>query len=902
MKIEYFSNNFWNNFHHVSWIAGLFLMFACVPISIQAQTRLDDSLSLVEFYNTTNGSLGWNLNQPIDTWAGVSVTNNRVDAMYISEYGISGFLVDFNLTEIKILSLVENQLAGPIPDFSNLPKLERLYLNHNLLSGTIPDFSNLPNLNTFAAAGNQLIGSIPDFSNLPGLTTISIDINQLSGPIPDYSNIPNLEYMRLSDNQLQGTIPLFTNLPNLESVYLTGNQLSGPIPKFVNSPNLTSLWLRGNQYTFPEVINSFTYNDSIINSNSGNYNFSLQDSIPIYSSANKYFVIAGGKTLDNTYDWYKDDTFFASITGDSLFVPSTAGFYHCEVTNSQLPGLTLTSKSTFLLSDSIVYPGDANRNGKVEASDVLYCGISYNNTGPIRPNANSSWTPQNCANWATEIAEINSKHQDCDGNGIVDDNDLTVIGDNYNQTSPAYLPGAGSEVSSYYLDLIPVADSLISIQGVSHLQRKFDIYLRHKDGDTASVSARGISFTISNSNSVNMYSDTDNSSLGNQSDLRRLEKYDTTSRKLDVGIFTLLPDQQLTGPVASIIMEELLLGIDPTESKLLGPSNILRNDSLEKTSYQTIMSPQPTFPSNFANTSTVMASVSTIDPDCRYLGRANVYVQDAGQYLSVGPYTYEWSTGETASSISNLAPGTYSLTVSSLDPAENPAIINFELSSPEGCPNAVILTPKLWLEGAIDLSTGLMNDQLRAKSLIPPSNPFSINDSLGEFVFQNTGSHSVVDWLKVELYTTEDPARLVNQCYALLRRNGEVVALDGFSSVEMATIGQDSLYVVFSHRNHLPVVYGPVAPGNVVMDLTSENGVFSGTNISQKQVLPNRWALFAGDINRDLTIDGIDKQNWSHDNGNFDLYLNADLNLDGEVNGVDKIIWSTNNGIFITLP
>jgi len=84
--------------------------------------------------------------------------------------------------------------------------------------------------------------------------------------------------------------------------------------------------------------------------------------------------------------------------------------------------------------DSIVYPGDFNRDGVVSVHDVLYWGVVYGETGTPRPGATLDWTPQAAEDWAGIINDVNYNNQDANGDGIVDTLDLTAIYENYDST------------------------------------------------------------------------------------------------------------------------------------------------------------------------------------------------------------------------------------------------------------------------------------------------------------------------------------------------------------------------------------------------------------------------------------------------------------------------------------
>jgi hypothetical protein len=82
-------------------------------------------------------------------------------------------------------------------------------------------------------------------------------------------------------------------------------------------------------------------------------------------------------------------------------------------------------------SDS-VWPGDTNSDGIADLYDVLNIGIGFNNMGPIRPGASTTWIAQ----WAADFPQnflngANQKHADCDGSGIIDTIDVSAVSQNY---------------------------------------------------------------------------------------------------------------------------------------------------------------------------------------------------------------------------------------------------------------------------------------------------------------------------------------------------------------------------------------------------------------------------------------------------------------------------------------
>ncbi len=174
--------------------------------------------------------------------------------------------------------------------------------------------------------------------------------------------------------------------------------------------------------------------------------------------------------------------------------------------------------------------------------------------------------------------------------------------------------------------------------------------------------------------------------------------------------------------------------------------------------------------------------------------------------------------------------------------------------------NGVRLALALMLEGALDLNTGLMRDDLRAASLIPGTEPYTaltyaqFADGGGEEVqtgvLARSGNDAIVDWVQVELRDAIDPATIVATRPALVQRDGDVVAEDGASPIALlATEG--SYHVAVRHRNHLGCMSAaPLALSGVstVVDLRTTSTATFGTDA--RKDMAGVMALWAGNVLR----------------------------------------------------
>ncbi len=239
------------------YLAIFFYSFTAKAQAVDTQ----DSLALVDLYNSTNGdgwynNAGWLTQYPVNTWQGVTVQGSRVTKIVFYSNQLKGSLPSTlgNLTALTDLELVDGQLSGTLPStLGNLVNLTALILNKNSLTGTIPAaLENLTNLQVLSLYQNQLSGYIPSFTRLTNLTGLFLGNNFFKGTIPpELGNLVQLRQIDLKANQLTGVIPVsLGNLINLESLDLSSNQLTGVVPALLgNLTNMRYLILSSNQLT-----------------------------------------------------------------------------------------------------------------------------------------------------------------------------------------------------------------------------------------------------------------------------------------------------------------------------------------------------------------------------------------------------------------------------------------------------------------------------------------------------------------------------------------------------------------------------------------------------------------------------------------------------------------------------
>ncbi|GAB4852242.1 hypothetical protein Ancab_016434 [Ancistrocladus abbreviatus] len=144
-------------------------------------------------------------------WPGVECSNDKVVRLVLEGLNLTGIFSPNTLSrlnQLRVLSLRNNSLTGPIPDLSPLLNLKALFLDHNSFTGSLA----------------------PSISSLHRLKTLDLSYNNLTDRLPTWlTQLDRLNYLRLEFNSFNGSIPPL-NQSALSIFNVSGNNLSGPIP------------------------------------------------------------------------------------------------------------------------------------------------------------------------------------------------------------------------------------------------------------------------------------------------------------------------------------------------------------------------------------------------------------------------------------------------------------------------------------------------------------------------------------------------------------------------------------------------------------------------------------------------------------------------------------------------
>ncbi|VVA12044.1 PREDICTED: probable [Prunus dulcis] len=145
-------------------------------------------------------------------WPGVQCAQSKIVRLIIQSQNLGGIFAPNTLTrldQLRVLSLQNNSLTGPIPDLSGLTNLKTLFLDRNSFVGSLP----------------------PSLSSLHRLRTLDFSFNNLTGPLPAFliTGLDRLYYLRLDWNRFTGPVPAL-NQSSLRTFNVSGNNLTGVIP------------------------------------------------------------------------------------------------------------------------------------------------------------------------------------------------------------------------------------------------------------------------------------------------------------------------------------------------------------------------------------------------------------------------------------------------------------------------------------------------------------------------------------------------------------------------------------------------------------------------------------------------------------------------------------------------
>jgi len=179
---------------------------------------------------------------------------------------------------------------------------------------------------------------------------------------------------------------------------------------------------------------------------------------------------------------------------------------------------------------------------------------------------------------------------------------------------------------------------------------------------------------------------------------------------------------------------------------------------------------------------------------------------------------------------------------------------------------------RLLLEGPYSGTT--MNDALRTLPSFPLTEPFTAmgythptftaGTTITASILSTTGNNAIVDWVLVEMRPAATPGTVAASRAVLLQRDGDVVDLDGVSTVGFAGLADGNYCVAVRSRNHLPVMSSPSAPvayGGAVANIDFTLPATLVYDDDARKNLSGVMVLAAGDVTFNGTVSYIGSGN-----------------------------------------
>ncbi|XP_010550357.1 PREDICTED: probable inactive receptor kinase At5g67200 [Tarenaya hassleriana] len=184
-----------------------------------------DAVALLSFKSAADldNKLFYSLTERYDycQWRGVKCAQGRVVRLVLAGVGLRGSFSPATLSrldQLRVLSLENNSLFGPVPDLSSLVNLKSLFLSRNGFSGIFPrSLLLLHRLVVLDLSYNNFTGPIPSEINaLDRLTSLNLEFNQFNGTLPSL-NQSFLMAFNVSGNNLTGTVPVTQTLSRFDA-------------------------------------------------------------------------------------------------------------------------------------------------------------------------------------------------------------------------------------------------------------------------------------------------------------------------------------------------------------------------------------------------------------------------------------------------------------------------------------------------------------------------------------------------------------------------------------------------------------------------------------------------------------------------------------------------------------
>ena len=135
--------------------------------------------------------------------------------------------------------------------------------------------------------------------------------------------------------------------------------------------------------------------------------------------------------------WWDTLSTYKAVYASNFYMLATNSIGCSAFSNTIIPGI----------DNECVWPGDADLTYSVDNYDLLPIGLFYGETGAARSYTSNAWAQNPAVSWGTGPSGwswLDKKYSDCNGDGIINDDDTLAITLNFNlnhaKSAPSNLP------------------------------------------------------------------------------------------------------------------------------------------------------------------------------------------------------------------------------------------------------------------------------------------------------------------------------------------------------------------------------------------------------------------------------------------------------------------------------
>ncbi len=335
-----------------------------------------------------------------------------------------------------------------------------------------------------------------------------------------------------------------------------------------------------------------------------------------------------------------------------------------------------TTNGIISISGIVTWPGDTDVNERVDNGDLLNMGLAFGEIGPARLNTSIDWQEYPVAEWnyQTPNSTINGAHMDADGNGVVDQNDVLAIEQNYGEETNFW-----NDADEHRSPILPTALTLTEATFMVETQtvnpgQEATFNILFGDETTPAENIYGLAFTIVYDPTAivggSLSASFADSWLGDENnDLITVYRERAEDNRIDIALSRINQENQsgfgaiaqLNLTIAELIQEEnYAMAFDIENVRIINASEEVI-PSVQPTTYSEILGTTDTNAPELANQVSLFPVPAR---DFLQIRTGTLTIENTALYTIDGKLIQQWSGNPQEISTGEFEAGTYVLKLS----------------------------------------------------------------------------------------------------------------------------------------------------------------------------------------------------------------------------------------------